>query len=124
MANTKRGKGKSTRQSSNAAGARASKKAVDLAVIREEIKNQVGTAASGMVASGIEEANKGHYAAMKFLFELIGLYPVAEGVEEGTSEDGLAKTLFRRLGIAEEITGAEVTNDSNPAASPEADAVK
>ena len=124
MANTKRGKGKSTRQSSYATGARSSKKAVDLAVIRQEIRNQVGNAASGMVASGIEEANKGHYAAMKFLFELIGLYPVVEGAEEEASEDGLAKTLFRRLGIAEEAAATEVTNDSNPAPSPEADAVK
>ena len=97
---------------------------MDLAEIRQQIKNQVGNAASGMVASGIEEANKGHYAAMKFLFELIGLYPVAEGAEEGASEDGLAKTLFRRLGISDETSAGEVTKDSSPAPSAQADAVE
>jgi len=97
---------------------------VDLAVIREQIKNQVGNAAAKMVASGIDEANKGHYAAMKFLFELVGLYPAAEGGEEDAAGDGLAKTLFRRLGVAEEIATAEVTKETPVVSTPEGDAVE
>lgn len=121
MASTKRARAKSSRKVSTSA-ARSSRKAVDLKGIREEIKNQVGNAATGMVASGIEEANKGHYAAMKFLFELIGLYPVPDGIQEVESEDGLAKTLFKRLGIADQTP--EVTNDTPHSSTPAPDAVE
>jgi hypothetical protein len=124
VANTKRAKSKSGRRRSAASAPRTSRKAVDLALIREEIKNQVGNAASGMVASGIEEANKGHYAAMKFLFELAGLYPTVEGSEESAPEDGLARTLFRRLGVAEEQLTGEVTNDAEGTPGSEANAVE
>ena len=30
-----------------------------------------------MVKTTMEEAEKGHYVAMKYLFEMIGLYPAA-----------------------------------------------
>lgn len=64
-----------------------------------------------MVESTIEEVHKGHFAAMKYLFEMIGLFPVA-GVEEKPEENSLAKVLLRRLGLAEE-SGLEngVTKD-------------
>jgi hypothetical protein len=124
VANTKRAKSKSGRRRSAASVSRTSRKAVDLALIRERIQNQVGNAASGMVASGIEEANKGHYAAMKFLFELVGLYPTVEGAEEGEAEDGLARTLFRRLGVAEEGLTGDVTDDAERTPGSEANAVE
>jgi len=124
VASSKPRKRKTGGRASAASVARSSRKAVDLTVIRERIKNQVGNAASKMVASGIEEANKGHYAAMKFLFELVGLYPVPDGVQEGESEDGLARTLFHRLGIADEALSAEVTNDTPAKPSPRDNAVE
>ncbi len=120
----KRMKSKTGRRASSSSPGRMSRKPVDLAVIREEIKIQVGNAAAGMVASGIEEANKGHYAAMKFLFELVGLYPAAEGGEESAGNDGLAKTLFGRLGVLEAASGPEVTNECQSTASTGRDAVK
>jgi hypothetical protein len=48
----------------------------------------------------VEEAKKGHYAAMKYLFDLIGLHP-AEAQEESSGEDSMARTLLRRLGLPE-----------------------
>ena len=38
---------------------------------------------------------------MKYLFEMIGLYPAAVQ-EETQGEDSLARTLLRRLGLPEE----------------------
>ena len=100
-----------------------SRKPVELGTIREQIKNQVGNAAEEMVAAGIEEANKGHYAAMKFLFELVGLYPATAAVEEEDGQDGLATALFKRLGVAEFAT-PEVTKECEAAAVAGNDAVE
>jgi hypothetical protein len=100
-------------------------KQVDLRVVRERITNLVGNCAVGMVKTTMSEVNKGHYLAMKYLFEMIGLCPAT--TPEGTvQEDSLAKTLLRRLRLPEEaIPGAEVTKDSTPGgAEPESDAVK
>ena len=64
-----------------------------------------------MVEITISEVDKGHYAAMKYLFEMIGLYPAA-APEETEGEDSLAKTLLRRLGLPEEpMLEAETTKD-------------
>ena len=78
-----------------------------------------------MVEITISEVDKGHYAAMKYLFEMIGLYPAATQ-EENEGEDSLARTLLRRLGLPEEpMLEAEITKDRQvaPAADVE-DAVK
>jgi hypothetical protein len=64
-----------------------------------------------MVEITIDEVNKGHYLAMKYLFEMIGLCPTTapEGVVQ---EDSLAKTLLRRLNFPEETDpGNEVTKE-------------
>jgi hypothetical protein len=83
----------------------------DLASIRDRIASLVGTEALNMVATTIEEVSKGHYMAMKYLFEMIGLYPGA-APEEAPVEDSLARTLLRRLGLPEEqIFESSVMND-------------
>ena len=94
------------KRASSSSSGRMSRKAVDLSAVREEIRNLVGNAAPEMVENGIAEANKGHYAAMKFLFELVGLFSTGERADQGEDDGGLAKTMFARLGVAE----AEVTN--------------
>ena len=71
----------------------------------------VSNHAFGMVLRTIEEAHKGHYAAMKFLFEMTGLYPAAE-VEENGEGDGLAKLLLEQLGISSEPEGDGVAEGS------------
>ncbi len=90
---------------------KGARQAVDLAVIRQQITNLVGNQAIGMVETTIGEADKGHYAAMKYLFEMIGLYPTT-AQEERPGEESLARTLLRRLGLPEEpMLQAEVTKE-------------
>src|SRR5205809_3838261 len=80
---------------------RKSRQATDLAAIRQQITDLVRNQAVPMVEITISEVDKGHYAAMKYLFEMIGLYPAA-AQEETQGEDSLARTLLRRLGLPEE----------------------
>jgi len=100
-------------------------KQVDLAVVRGQITNLVGNRAVKMVTTTMNEVDKGHYLAMKYLFEMIGLCP-ATAPEGPPPEDSLAKTLLRRLRLPEETDpGTEVTQEC--AADPmeqECDAVK
>lgn len=61
----------------------------------------MGGHAVEMVETTISEAESGHYAAMKYLFEMIGLYPATAQTEQ-SSPDSLAQTLLLRLGLPEE----------------------
>ncbi len=70
-------------------------------MVRQKIANKVGQQAEEMVRTTIGEVGKGHYPAMKFLFEMIGLYPAGSGAEP-VGENVLAKTLLRRLSLPEE----------------------
>ena len=86
-------------------------KQVDLAVVREQITNLVGNRAVEMVETTMDEVDKGHYLAMNYLFEMIGLCP-ATTREGPLSEDSLAKTLLRRLRLREGADpGTEVTKE-------------
>jgi len=81
---------------------------VDLKALRERITNLVGNRAVEMVQKTMDEADNGHYLAMKYLFEMIGLCPTTisgSGVEE--EADSLAKILLERLNIPQPST--EVT---------------
>ena len=87
---------------------------VDLGDLREQITNLVGNRAVGMVNKTMAEADKGHYLAMKYLFEMIGLCPgttTGSGVEE--EADSLAKILLERLNIPQpstEVTGEGIAD--------------
>jgi hypothetical protein len=84
---------------------------VDLAEIRQRITRLVGNGAVGMVETTIEEVGKGHYLGMKYLFELIGLYP-ATATDGEPAQDSMAATLLRRLGLAESpMPEQKVTKD-------------
>jgi hypothetical protein len=100
-------------------------KHVELAPVQEHITNLVGNRAIKMVENTIAEVNKGHYLAMKYLFEMIGLFP-ATAPTETIEEDSLAKTLMRRLRLPEEtIPGTEVIAEyDTDAVAQESDAVK
>jgi hypothetical protein len=103
--------------SKRAAPARkSSRKPVDLAEIRQQITNLVGNDAVGMVEITMEEVGKGHYLGMKYLFEMIGLYP-ATGEEGALVPDSMATILMRRLGLPETATPEQiVTKDQETAA--------
>ncbi len=93
------------------AASRGSRKPVDLAEIRQQIANLVGNDAIGMVETTIEEVAKGHYLGMKYLFEMVGLYP-STGGDGDLVPDSMAATLLRRLGLPETPAAEEkVTKD-------------
>lgn len=118
-------KGKASRRNSNKtlAGGRGARKPADLEAIRQQICDLVGSQAVDLVETTIGEVDKGHYGAMKYLFEIIGLYP-ATLQEIPLGEDSLAKTLLRRLGLPEEALAApRVTKDPSEAMAAE-DAVE
>lgn len=84
----------------------------DLAEIRRQIEELVGNGAVGMVEHTIEEVANGHYLGMKYLFEMIGLYP-ATSTKDAPVQDSLAAILLRKLGLADApIPEPGVTKDS------------
>ena len=53
-----------------------------------------------MVETTIEQVQSGHYQALKYLFEMIGLYP-ATAVKDTPDEDSLAEILLHHLEISQ-----------------------
>jgi hypothetical protein len=130
MSKAKTSKASKTRKSLKRSplGSKKTLKQVDLGAVREQITNLVGNGAVKMVETTIQEVGKGHYLAMKCLFEMIGLSPVTTP-EETPQDDSLARTLLRRLHLPEETNpGAEVTKDCTTdqaeAAAQESDVLK
>jgi hypothetical protein len=102
----------------------AQRKPMDLAEIRQQITDLVGNRAVDMVETTMEEVGKGHYLGMKYLFEMIGLYP-AIAAADAPVEDSLAATLLRRLGLGDEpMLGSGVTKDSTSATPASEDVLK
>lgn len=88
------------------------RKPPDLAAIRREIEERVCNRAVGMVEDTMEEAAKGHYLGMKYLFEMIGLYPAPSG-DDVPVQDSLAAILLRTLGLPDApMPEPGVTKDS------------
>lgn len=72
-------------------------RAVDLSQVRQRISNLVGSRAVDMVKASADDAQrKGNVAAMKFLFEAVGLFPAPAEVPPD-QKPGLAETLLARL---------------------------
>ena len=62
-----------------------------------------------MVHAGTQEFDKTtSVAMMKYLFEMIGLFPLPVESQEDPEEESMTRVLFRRLGVPE---GAEETSD-------------
>ena len=94
----------------------AGREAPDLTEIRRQIADIVGNGAVGMVETAIDQVGKGHYLGMKYLFEMIGLYP-ATSTNDAAEEDSLAAVLLRRLGLPKApIQEPGVTKDSGASA--------
>jgi hypothetical protein len=84
----------------------------DFTTLRQQIRNRVGQEALGMVEATIDAVNNGQYAALKYLFEAVGLFP-ADIQNEARSQDGLASALLRALGLPEvPVPDNAVTKDS------------
>jgi hypothetical protein len=85
---------------------------VDLKKVRQTIKHKVSSGAVTLVENILKKDGKLSYLAMKYLFEIAGLYP-ASAAEEAEQEDSLAKILLRHLGLEDESkTGSEGTKDT------------
>jgi hypothetical protein len=80
----------------------ASDPGADLSALRRRITDLVARNAVAMVQQAIDAVNEeGQYQAIKYLFEMIGLYPLSD--EDGApAEDSLAETLLHRLGLLED----------------------
>jgi hypothetical protein len=85
----------------------------DFAALRQQIKKRVGQEALGMIESTIDAVNNGQYAALKYLFEAVGLFPT-DVENESQQQDGLAPTLLRALGLpGVPVSDGAVTKDSS-----------
>ena len=77
-----------------------------------------------MVETTIDQVGKGHYLGMKYLFEMIGLYPAAS-TDDALVQDSMAAILLRRLGLSEtEALGQGVTKESGTPAEAEEDGLE
>jgi len=104
-------------------------KQVDLDALRRKIANLVGNKALLMVKTSTDEAVKvGDLSAMKYLFELIGLYPAsADATDPKESDDGngndITTALLAELGISAK-SEEEPADDGEVGASVGSDSVE
>jgi len=74
--------------------------------LRQKIAERVALAAVGMVETTIAQAEEGNYSAMKYLFEIAGLFPATDP-EAAPTDDSLAGVLLQRLGLEEKTESSE-----------------
>jgi hypothetical protein len=72
----------------------------DLSELRRKITELVAQNAVAMVQEAVDAVREeGQYQAMKYLFEMVGLYP-AIAQEDSASQESLAQILLDQLGLA------------------------
>src|SRR5437868_12547021 len=71
----------------------------DIAALRDRITGLVARNAVAMVQCAIDAVmEEGQFQAIKYLFEMVGIYPMAAG-QSDEPDDTLAKVLLRHLGV-------------------------
>jgi len=71
----------------------------DLSALRRRITELVARNAIAMVQQAIDAVKEeGQYQAIKYLFEMVGLYPAVVH-DEGEAQSSLAQTLLDQLGV-------------------------
>ena len=74
----------------------------ELVALRQKITELVAKNALPMVQHAIDAVcEDGQYQAMKFLFEMVGLYPTAVQ-NDGDGQESLSRILLAQLGLLEE----------------------
>ncbi|HLW84645.1 MAG TPA: hypothetical protein VKR60_05475 [Candidatus Sulfotelmatobacter sp.] len=115
-----------TTTSSSSTSSSTDKQPVDLAEVRKDISNIVGSNAAELARAVIATGKTGQLAPVKYLFEVCGLYPASESSSESKpDQESLAHTLMRSLKLPErpvvseddEEAGASVAGLSTPEAS-------
>ena len=82
----------------------ASHKSADIPELRRKITDLVARNALAMVQCAIDGVmEEGQYQAIKYLFEMVGIYPAAAGSEE-EQQDTLSRILLRHLGVTTQET--------------------
>jgi hypothetical protein len=88
-------------------------KPVDLDALRHQITNLVAHNSVELVEAAIEDAQKGHYLAMKYLFEIIGLYPPTVSEKETQENETLSGKLLDGLRILHESNSKLAVGDQS-----------
>lgn len=85
---------------------------IALPELRQKITDLVARNAVAMVQCAIDGVmEEGQYQAIKYLFEMVGIYPASAGSDD-TAEDTLSKVVLRHLGIGESALTAGPGRDS------------
>ena len=81
-----------------------------LEAVRDKITELVARNAVPMVQQAIDAVrDEGQYQAIKYLFEMVGLYPVVTQ-ESSEADDSLAHLLLEKLGLSEPLRGDGASN--------------
>ena len=90
----------------------AAKGPVSLEEVRERVRRVIAAKAEEMTSANIEEASKGNLSPLKYLFEVLGLYPATAG-EEAEPADGndLARVLLKRFDFPSQGPADEESNE-------------
>ena len=84
----------------------------ELSALRRQITDLVARNAVTMVQNAIDAVNEeGQHQAIKYLFEMVGLYPAAGG-DDSQAEDTLVKTLLRHLGLPDGTVNEPETREA------------
>jgi hypothetical protein len=70
---------------------------IDLAFVRQQVTNLVANRALEVVHETLDQIGRGNYQAMKYLFEMVGLFPVTAS-DETSAENSLTTMLLNRFG--------------------------
>lgn len=71
---------------------------VNLEDVRERVRRIIADKAEAMTTANAEEASKGHLVQLKYLFEVLGLYPaIAAEEKEAPERNDLARVLLKRF---------------------------
>lgn len=119
----KAARAKTPRKREKASGNDGARETVKIEALRQQITKLVADDALEMVSTTIEQVKNGQYQALKYLFEMVGLYPAAT-VAETPQEDSLAKILLSRLGISEGSGADPETETTSKPAVPRPDTVE
>ena len=94
---------------------------VDLAEVRKNISNIVGSNATALATAVMEAGKTGQLAPVKYLFEVSGLYPASESSASGLDQEVLARTLMRGLNLPETPLVSEDGEETVQGAAPKED---